>query len=212
MDYETVKRIRKEYDIAGPTLAKWANEGKIQCLRMPGGKRLYKKTDIVKLIHGTTNETDFKKEPESIIYARVSSNHQKEDLQRQIEFLQEQYKNHRIVKDIASGLNWKRQGFCSLLEQCFEGNVRQIVVTDKDRLCRFGFELLEWILKKLNVKLVVHFQPTRDDTEIGSIENEMSQDILAICNFFVAKNNGKRAQRNRKERNNEKSKEKGQET
>jgi predicted site-specific integrase-resolvase len=169
---------------------------------MPGGKRLYKKTDIAKLIEDTTESnknTDFKREPESIIYARVSSSHQKEDLRRQTEFLKTKYGNHRVVTDIGSGLNWKRPGIKAILEQCFEGTVREVVVTDKDRLCRFGFELLEWFFKKVNVRIVVHFQPIQTEGH-SSFENELSQDILAVCNFFVAKNNGKRSQRNRKER------------
>jgi len=200
MEYETAKTIHKMFDISKSTLVKWSNEHKIRCIRMFGGKRLYKKSDITNLIGGNECQPIQHTEPENIVYARVSSSHQKPDLERQIEFLKSKFPNHRIIQDIGSGLNFKRQGLLSILEQCMQGNIREIAITDKDRICRFGFELFEWIIKKYNVKLVVHSQPTQSETTPITTENEMAQDILAICNYFVAKNNGLRAQRNRRNR------------
>ena len=126
----------------------------------------------------------------------VSSNHQKEDLQRQIDFIKLTYPNSKIIKDIGSGLNWKRSGFNSLLEQVHSGNVKEVVVTYKDRLCRFGFELVEWIFKKANVKLVV----LGSDTSTKDMSRELSDDLLAITTVFVAKHNGQRAAYYRKQR------------
>jgi predicted site-specific integrase-resolvase len=211
MEYESAKTIRKELDISKSTLVRWSNEGKIGCIRLLGGKRLYRKKDITDvLLNGKTSgltETDLS-EYERIAYARVSSSHQKEDLDRQVTFLKSRFPNHKIVTDIASGLNFKRPGLKTILEQTVSGNVRELVVTDKDRICRFGYDLFEWILKKHNVRIVVQFQTIPSEKTAGQTENDMAQDILAICNYFVAKNNGLRAQRNRKARK-ERKEEKG---
>ena len=200
MEYESAKTIKRTYDISNSTLQKWANEGKLKCIKLLGGKRLYNKTDFVRLTNGCDSINASNSEPESIIYARVSSTHQREDLNRQIEFLKSKYPTHTVISDIGSGLNYKRQGLKTILEQCLLGNIKEIVVTDKDRICRFGFELFEWIVKKFNVRLVVQFNQMESSTGSMSTEHEMSQDILAICNYFVAKNNGLRGQRNRRER------------
>jgi predicted site-specific integrase-resolvase len=128
--------------------------------------------------------------------ARVSSSHQKEDLQRQIEFLEDKFPGAEIIKDVGSGLNWKRSGFNSLLERVNQGNVKTVVVTYRDRLCRFGIELVEWIFKKADVKLLVL---DRIDNEKNS-SLELAEDLLAITTVFVARNNGIRAGQYRRER------------
>ena len=83
--------------------------------------------DSISLLH-------LQQEKTKIIYARVSSNHQKEDLQRQIQDLQTAYPTHKLIRDIGSGLNYKRKGFQRLLEFVHQGTVEEIVVTHKDRL------------------------------------------------------------------------------
>ncbi len=186
--------ICKKYDVSTPTLYRWEEEGLVKTIRLPGGTRKYRAKDIYALFGEDPNE---QKEKKAVCYARVSSAHQKEDLQRQIEFLRNQYPNHKIIQDIGSGLNWKRKGFCSLLEQVHEGTVGEVVVTYKDRLCRFGFELVEWIFKKNGVKLVVLSQSERNEESDAS---ELAEDMLAIATVFVARNNGLRAGQNKRKR------------
>jgi predicted site-specific integrase-resolvase len=134
-------------------------------------------------------------EPEKakICYARVSSAHQKPDLERQVEDLHKAYPEHEIVQDIGSGLNWKRPGFKALLERVLGGNVDEVVVAHRDRLCRFAFELVEQIFQHYKVKLVVL-------NAYASPESELSDDLLAITTVFVAKHNGQRSAANRKKR------------
>ena len=196
--YINPKQITKQFSITSATLRRWSEEGKIKCLRpnpegKKGGKRIYNLNDIKKIIGF---KEDIKKPKERICYARVSSNHQREDLQRQIELLKEKYPNTRIIKDIGSGLNWKRPGLLTLLESVYSGDVSEIVVTYKDRLCRFGYELMEFIFKKSNVNVVVLCGST--NTQDSS--KELSDDLLAITTVFVAKNNGLRAANYRRER------------
>jgi len=75
----------------------------------------------------------------------VSSRKQKDDLERQCTFLKNKFPNHTLIKDIGSGLNYKRPGLLKLLEFSNSGRAEEIIVSSKDRLCRFGFELLQWL-------------------------------------------------------------------
>ena len=192
MEYVSFAKIKEKYQISPGSLRKWADEERVRIVRTPGGKRLYNFSDVAELF-GDQEEPKVK---EKICYARVSSNHQKEDLERQIEKLQEYYPNHRIIKDIGSGVNFKRRGFKTLLDLCFSGSIDEIVVTYKDRLCRFGFEILELIFQRFKVRLVVL---SKEDKEIEtSPEQELSEDLLSLVTIFVAKNNGLRAGANRR--------------
>lgn len=83
--------------------------------------------------------------------------------------------------------SYKRKNFEALLERVHAGNVEEIVVSYRDRLCRYGFELVESLCKFHGTKIVVH-----NKTETAVTQQELSEDLLAVCNFFVAKNNGRR--------------------
>lgn len=191
--YISPRHITKQFNITSGTLRLWAENGKIRYIRPnQTGGRLYNANDIEKIFG--SNST-FKNQ-KTICYARVSSIHQKHDLERQESFLRERFPNSIIVKDIGSGLNWKRKGFCSILEQVIKGDIEKIVVTYKDRLCRFGIELVEWLFKKFNVKLLVLSQ----NIDQKDISRELAEDLLAITTVFVARNNGLRAGAYRRQR------------
>jgi predicted site-specific integrase-resolvase len=186
-------KLTKQFDVTSGTLRRWAEDGKIRCLRPNNGKRIYNVNDVTKHF----GIQPVKPNPTyTICYARVSSLHQKEDLERQINLLKEQYPKAKIIKDIGSGLNWNRPGFRTLLEHLDSKTVSEVVVAYKDRLCRFGFELMEWIIKKANAKLVV----LNANNDITDASRELSDDLLAITTVFVAKNNGLRAAHYRKQR------------
>jgi len=84
---------------------------------------------------------------ECYIYCRVSSVSQRDDLKRQVQCMSEQYPGFSVLSDIASGINFKRRSLQSLLEKVMRGTVEKIVVSHRDRLARFGFELIEFICK-----------------------------------------------------------------
>ncbi len=167
------------YGVSGNTLRRWAENGKVIYKRVPSGNRVYfiHKTNSVQ--HQESGKSDY-------IYTRVSSSKQKDDLERQCTMLQDKFPNHTIIKDIGSGLNYKRKGLLKLMEKSNKGLVKSVVISSKDRLCRFGFELLEWQFLQNNTRLVVLEQIDKTP------EQEFTEDILAILQVFACRWNGKR--------------------
>jgi len=134
--------------------------------------------------------------PKGYLYARVSSAKQKEDLERQKELLRSHFPKYELLSDIGSGVNFKRPGLKTLLERASRGIVSEVVVTHRDRLCRFAFDLLQHILSLHSAKLVVLFNESTSD------EQELAEDILAINTVFICRMQGRRAARYRRERQN----------
>ena len=191
--HKPAKFFRTRYSIHASTLIAWSDAGTISCLRYPGGKRIYPIRAVEELL-GVGAQARHK-EKENIIYARVSSAKQRPDLERQIEELRAAFPGHTVIKDIASGVNFKRPGLRSLLDKCHTGLVGQVVVMHRDRLSRLAFDLLELVITQCGVKLLVHRQDA-SATE-GS---DLADDLLAITTVFVASHHGKRAAQNRRKR------------
>ena len=120
-------------------------------------------------------------------YCRVSSKKQEGDLERQVSLAKEQYPKHNIIKDVGSGLNWKRKGLRKLLKEAHNGKVSEVIIFHKDRLCRFGFEILEYFFALNGVSLMVH-----DSGEQSATEQELAEDLLSIVHVFSARQHGRR--------------------
>jgi predicted site-specific integrase-resolvase len=118
----------------------------------------------------------------------VSSSKQKEDLKRQIEYMTIKYPTYEIISDIGSGLNFKREGLNKIIDGAIKGEIEIIVVAYKDRLARFGYELVEKIIKDYSNGIIKIENKKEEETP----EDEISKDILAIMNVYVAKMNGLR--------------------
>jgi len=132
----TMKEASELLGVHVRTLQKWDEEGKIHCVRTVGGKRRVPESEIKRIL-------GLREERKIIGYARVSSNTQKDDLERQIEaitqYAKEQGWNIEILKDIGSGLNEDRKSFQKLLKMVMDKEVSKVIVTYPDRLTRFGF-------------------------------------------------------------------------
>ena len=181
----TPKELSSLLGVTTQTLKEWENKGKIEATKTPGGHRRYLHTIInpqtIEDGEGT-NKTNRR-----FIYARVSSYKQKEDLQRQVAMLQTKYPEFEVVQDIASGINFKRRGLITILDQVFAGNVSTIVVAHKDRLTRFGFELFQYVFKKFKVSLEVV-----SDDDVKEPITELAKDLLSIVTVFTARYHGSR--------------------
>ena len=162
------------------TLRTWAREGRIDYIRTEGNQRRY---DVDSYL-GQSNPA------QTVCYCRVSSKKQSADLDRQVAFMRERYPDAEIVSDVGSGLNFRRRGLLAILERLHQGDKLRVVVAYRDRLGRFGTELIETLLERNGCgrsgELVVLNQ--RD----LSAEEELTTDLLAILTVFGARVNGLR--------------------
>ncbi len=122
----------------------------------------------------------------TVIYARVSNQGQKDDLENQIEFLKT-FSNAKgmiideIITDIGSGLNYNRKKWNELIENCIEGNISTIIIAHKDRFVRFGYDWFEKFLRKMKVNIIVV------NNEKLSPQEELVQDLISIIHVFSCK-------------------------
>jgi len=198
--FVTAKKIKEEYGLSSGTLRNWDKGGRVETIRTPGGKRLYRYTNIVELLQKEVS--DGSSTPRAkVCYVRVSSPEHKQELDKQIQDLRKAFPGHEIVSEVASGLNFKRPHFNSLLDRVLKGDIEQLVVTHRDRLCRFGFELIERVCKTFGTEIVV--QCSTENTEGDIDSTELSEDLLSIVSVFVAKNNGYRSAESRRRKKRE---------
>ena len=133
----------------------------------------------------------------TIAYCRVSSSDQKEDLQRQIENVSNyciaKGYQFRVISDLGSGLNYQKKGLKELIELICSNSIERIVVNYKDRLIRFGFELIEQLCSIYHVKIEV-INLTEDKT----YEEELVEDVLSVITVFSAKLYGSRSHKTKK--------------
>ena len=171
------------------TLRKWEETGELLPeRRSKTGTRYY---DINKLA-GINNEGQ-----PTVCYARVSSHDQKEDLNRQ-QALLEAYcaaKGWRcqVIRDLGSGMNYRKQGLNQLLELIMSRKMKRLVLTHKDRLLRFGAELIFTLCELQGIEIVIIHQG-----EQPSFEEELAQDVLEIITVFSARLYGSGSHKHKK--------------
>ena len=176
MSYLPSRKAAERLGLHPQTLRHYARQGKIPYYRNAGGQPLY---DVDAFLRG---EAD----PETVCYCRVSSAKQRGDLQRQVAQMRELYPDAQVVTDVAGGLNWKRKGLLSILERLHRGDKLQVVVAHRDRLARFGFELIQWLVEQNGSSVLVLNQPD------ASPESELTEDLLAILHSFSCRMHGLR--------------------
>ena len=177
------------------TVRKMADNSSIVGYKTPSGQRRLDIQSIQKFCSNVVHDKEKSTiQKENFIYARVSTKKQLDDLSRQIEYLKRpEYSNYRIITDIASGINFKRKGLSTILEACLQKTIGELVVAHGDRLCRFGFELIETLVSKAGGKITV-----LDDTNNKTSEQELAEDLLAIVHIFSCRQMGKHSYTNRK--------------
>jgi len=183
----------KELGVSKETLRRWEAAGKIEVERTPNGHRRY---DLSKL-HGIAPRPPITNR-QTLAYARVSSSDQKEDLVRQVALLESYCAangwTYEVIQDLGSGLNYNKKGLRDLIQRICFGKVRRLVLTHKDRLLRFGSELIFALCEAHNTEVVIINQGEPP----LSFEEELSQDVLEIITVFSARLYGSRSHKNRK--------------
>ena len=175
------------------TLYLWEKKGLIETIRTPGNKRLYNVNKFLEdkkcenKVCTNLDELD-NKDKLNICYVRVSSNNQKDDLERQKELMKNKYPNNIIIEDIGSGLNLNKRGIKKIIHLAISGKIKELVIAYRDRLTRFGYELIEELINKYsNGKIIVLSENDKLEPE-----EELVKDMMAIMNVYVAKMNGLR--------------------
>ena len=165
------------------TLRKLGDENKIKCYKTLSGQRKFDKAYLEKMCNNDDiNDKINENTKQNYIYTRVSSKKQSDDLSRQIEFIKNkrpEYSSYISISDIASGINFKRNGLSTILDASLQGTVGEIIVAHRDRLCRFGFDLIKLIIEKQGGKITV-----LDDEQNKSSEQELSEDLLSIVRIY----------------------------
>ena len=177
----TIREACDILQIDATTLRRWDREGKIHCIRLSNNFRRVPEEEINRILGVKSNRID-------AIYARVSSNDQKNDLYNQINRLKLLYPNAQVFSDIKSGLKFNRKGFIELLNMIEDNKINNIYITHKDRLARFGFDLIENICKIHNTKII-----ETDGEEILSANEELTRDLISIITSFSARLYGLRS-------------------
>ena len=181
----------EELGVAIETLRRWEKAGKITSERTKGGHRRYDLTQL----HGLAPRLG-QSERVTVGYARVSSHDQKDELGRQIALLESYCAangwSFEIIKDRGSGLNYRKRGLKQLLKRICTGEIERLVLTHKDRLLRFGAELVFALCEQFAVEVVII-----NTSESLSFEEELAQDVLEIITVFSARLYGSRSHKNR---------------
>lgn len=177
------------------TLQRWDNDGKLIANRTPTDRRYYTHKQYLDYV----NES---KRGKVVIYTRVSSSNQKDDLVNQVNFLQ-QYANAKglivdeIIEDLGSGLNYNRKKWNKLIDESINGQVSKIIITHKDRFIRFGYDWFERFLLNLGVEIILV------NNEKLSPQEELVQDLISIIHVFSCRIYGLRKYKTKIERDEE---------
>lgn len=194
--YVSIREASHILGVHSETLRRWERTGKIKCERTPGGKRRFLLSDIQ-----TFNPLGINKESlrrTTVGYARVSSHDQKDDLVRQKQILEMYCSSHgwsfEVIDDLGSGMNYRKKGLRKLIDLILSEKIGRLVLTHKDRLLRFGAELIFALCEAKNVEVVV----INNGDDVKTYEQELAEDVLEIITVFSARLYGSRSHKNKK--------------
>ena len=183
--------IAKSLGVSIQTLRNWDKEGKLKPTYVTENGYRYYSEDLLNKFRNIKNVNKIKKK--NILYARVSTKNQKDDLDRQVDNLK-QYAyskgySFEIITDIGSGINYKKEGLLKMINLVECGEVDRIIVLYKDRLIRFGYDLIEYICKLNDTKIEIV------DNSTISKEQELTEDLIQIITVFANKLYGARSKK-----------------
>lgn len=188
----SIKEAADSLGVSVSTLRRWEKEGKITSTKTSGGHRRYTIEDL-----SSSKRSKSKLTRITIGYCRVSSADQKEDLRRQVDNVS-QYciakgYSFKIIEDLGSGLNYNKKGLKELITLIQTNQVGRIVINYKDRLLRFGMEMLEQVCQfhEVEIEIINH-------SEDKTYEQELVEDILSIITVFSSRLYGSRSKKTKK--------------
>jgi predicted site-specific integrase-resolvase len=166
-----------------------ADKASILCYKTPSGQRRINLQSIQKLCSDTLScQKEQESKKQNYLYVRVSTKKQLEDLSRQLDYIKRpEYVDYTVITDVGSGINFKRKGLSTILDSCLQGTIGEIVIAHKDRLCRFGFDLIEQLVTKSGGRITI-----LNHQEDRTSEQELTEDLLSIIHVFSCRQMGKR--------------------
>lgn len=187
----SIGKFAKSLGVSIQTLRNWDKEGKLKPTYVTENGYRYYSEDLLNKFRNIKNVNKIKKK--NILYARVSTKNQKDDLDRQVDNLK-QYAyskgySFEIITDIGSGINYKKEGLLKMINLVECGEVDRIIVLYKDRLIRFGYDLIEYICKLNDTKIEIV------DNSTISKEQELTEDLIQIITVFANKLYGARSKK-----------------
>jgi predicted site-specific integrase-resolvase len=179
------------------TLRRWEREGFFApSYRTLGGHRRYALTAIENLFNHNKPSDQIPDSRKALGYARVSSHDQRKDLETQKlkleKYCEKNFQNFEIISDLGSGLNYKKAGLKKLFRMIFQRQISHLVLNHKDRLLRFGSELIFELCRHFGVQVVI-LEKQMDQ----SFEAELAQDVIELMTVFSSRLYGKRSHSNR---------------
>jgi predicted site-specific integrase-resolvase len=189
----TISEASKELGVSVSTLRRSDKSGKLVSEKTASGHRRYDISILKPNSFRAANQVQRK----TVAYARVSGHDQKNDLERQMQVLEiycaRQGWTYELVNDLGSGMNYQKKGLKRLLNGIINENIGRLVITHKDRLLRFGAELVFAVCEAKNVEVVILNQG--EDT---TFEEDLANDVLEIITVFSARLYGSRSRKNKK--------------
>jgi putative resolvase len=181
---EFAKRIGR----ATSTIRRWEREGKLTARRLASGQRYFDESDVRAMLGGAPEKRL------TVVYCRVSSAGQRDDLASQVKAMEQYCRAGAIavdewIQEVGGGMNFRRKRFLAMIERIQRGEIERILIAHKDRLVRFGFDLLDHLSREHGCEIVVVNQ------ESLSPEQEMVEDLLAIVHTFSCRLDGMRKYR-----------------
>ena len=177
--YLTVAQAALFYQVHPQTIRRWTRTGKLSCTRTLGNHRRI-----------PVPEEDSNRKV--VAYARVSTHDQKKDLLTQEQVLR-QHNPDLVIKDLGSGMNYKKAGFIKLIGLIITRQIKELILTRKDRLLRFGSEIIFFLCQHFGVKVTILYE-----SEIKEPMEQFCLDVIEIITVFSSKIYGLRAYSNRK--------------
>lgn len=196
-DFVPIGQASKILGVSIQTLRNWEKTGRLLPDFVSADRtRRYSRRRLLS-IAGLTNQEAKEDQKTTIAYAWVSTNEQKEDLSRQIELLElfcaKNSFTYEVISDLGSGMNYRKKGLKKLLDALLNDKVERLVITQKDRLLRFGAELVFTICETKGVEVIIL---NKGDGAVG-FEEELAKDVLEIITVCSAKLYGSRSKKNR---------------
>lgn len=183
----SIGKVAELFGVNPQTIRNWEDQGKLSSKRTLGNHRRFNLEEMEK-VQGVIPE-----KKETILYSRVSSHDQKEDMERQTAELKDYCETqhideYEVIEDLGSGINYHKKGLKKLISKIVLGQVDRIIINYKDRLVRFGSEIIFQLCRLKNVEIIVLHKDTPK-----SFETNLVEDVLAILIVFCSRIYGRRS-------------------